>query len=146
MLISICMLLLPSAAPLVGMFWLGNLMNTCGVVERLSKTLQNERGVAIFAKACSWASCPNKQQKTTRPLLPSAASIRPAYVPATSHHRILDADSAALPQMTLRHVVMLCIFPPPALTHRLRKNTQPYSYRGLKIFTSLSSVSRIFSD
>lgn len=34
--------LLPSAAPLVGMFALGNLMNTCGVVERLSKTSQNE--------------------------------------------------------------------------------------------------------
>ena len=39
------------------------------------------RRVAIFTKACSWTSCPNKQQKTTRPLLPSAASIRPAYVP-----------------------------------------------------------------
>lgn len=35
-------LLLPSAAPLVGMFCLGNLMNACGVVERLSKTAQNE--------------------------------------------------------------------------------------------------------
>ena len=34
--------LLPSATPLVGMFALGNLMNTCGVVERLSKTSQNE--------------------------------------------------------------------------------------------------------
>lgn len=34
--------LLPSAAPLVGMFCLGNLMNACGVVERLSKAAQNE--------------------------------------------------------------------------------------------------------
>ncbi|WP_031434932.1 sodium ion-translocating decarboxylase subunit beta [Methylomarinum vadi] len=34
--------LLPSAAPLVGMFCLGNLMNACGVVERLSKASQNE--------------------------------------------------------------------------------------------------------
>ncbi|MBS1213279.1 MAG: sodium ion-translocating decarboxylase subunit beta [Proteobacteria bacterium] len=34
--------LLPSAAPLVGMFCLGNLMRECGVVERLSKTSQNE--------------------------------------------------------------------------------------------------------
>lgn len=34
--------LLPSAAPLVGMFCLGNLMNACGVVDRLSKTAQNE--------------------------------------------------------------------------------------------------------
>ena len=42
MLITLTALLLPSAAPLVGMFCLGNLMNACGVVERLSKTAQNE--------------------------------------------------------------------------------------------------------
>ncbi len=42
MLLVLTALLLPSAAPLVGMFCLGNLMNTCGVVERLSKTSQNE--------------------------------------------------------------------------------------------------------
>ncbi len=42
MLLTLCALMLPSAAPLVGMFCLGNLMNTCGVVERLSKTAQNE--------------------------------------------------------------------------------------------------------
>jgi carboxybiotin decarboxylase len=42
MLLVLCTLLLPSAAPLVGMFCLGNLMTTCGVVERLSKTSQNE--------------------------------------------------------------------------------------------------------
>lgn len=42
MLLTLCALLIPSAAPLVGMFCLGNLMNTCGVVERLSKTAQNE--------------------------------------------------------------------------------------------------------
>jgi sodium ion-translocating decarboxylase beta subunit len=42
MLLTLCTLLLPSAAPLVGMFALGNLMNTCGVVERLSQTAQNE--------------------------------------------------------------------------------------------------------
>jgi carboxybiotin decarboxylase len=35
-------LFLPSAAPLIGMFCLGNLMKTSGVVERLSKTAQNE--------------------------------------------------------------------------------------------------------
>lgn len=35
-------LLLPSAAPLIGMFCLGNLMRESGVVERLSKTAQNE--------------------------------------------------------------------------------------------------------
>ncbi|MDC9728051.1 MAG: sodium ion-translocating decarboxylase subunit beta [Methyloprofundus sp.] len=41
-LLILCTLLLPSAAPLVGMFCLGNLMNVSGVVERLSKTSQNE--------------------------------------------------------------------------------------------------------
>ena len=35
-------LLLPSAAPLVGCLMLGNLMKECGVVDRLSKTVQNE--------------------------------------------------------------------------------------------------------
>jgi len=35
-------MLLPSAAPLIGMFCLGNLVRECGVVERLSKTAQNE--------------------------------------------------------------------------------------------------------
>ncbi|WP_235015283.1 sodium ion-translocating decarboxylase subunit beta [Oceanicoccus sp. KOV_DT_Chl] len=34
-------LLLPSAAPLLGMFCLGNLMRECGVVDRLSDTAQN---------------------------------------------------------------------------------------------------------
>ena len=34
-------LLLPSAAPLLGMFCFGNLMKECGVVERLADTTQN---------------------------------------------------------------------------------------------------------
>ena len=34
-------LVLPSAAPLLGMFCLGNLMRECGVVDRLSDTTQN---------------------------------------------------------------------------------------------------------
>ncbi len=42
MLLLVTALLLPSAAPLVGMFCLGNLMSTCGVVDRLNKTAQNE--------------------------------------------------------------------------------------------------------
>lgn len=42
MMLLICALLLPSAAPLIGMFALGNLMNASGVVERLSQTAQNE--------------------------------------------------------------------------------------------------------
>lgn len=35
-------LFLPDAAPLVGMLMLGNLFRECGVVERISKTAQNE--------------------------------------------------------------------------------------------------------
>lgn len=36
-----CVLLLPSVAPLIGMFMLGNLFRESGVVERLSDTVQN---------------------------------------------------------------------------------------------------------
>jgi oxaloacetate decarboxylase beta subunit len=36
------LLFLPTATPLVGMFCLGNLMREAGVVDRLSKTAQNE--------------------------------------------------------------------------------------------------------
>jgi len=42
MLVFLTAMLLPSAAPLIGMFCLGNLMNATGVVDRLSKTAQNE--------------------------------------------------------------------------------------------------------
>ena len=35
-------LIVPSATPLVGFLMLGNLLNVCGVTERLSKTAQNE--------------------------------------------------------------------------------------------------------
>ena len=38
----ICVLLLPYAAPLIGMLMLGNLMRESGVVERITKTAQNE--------------------------------------------------------------------------------------------------------
>ena len=40
--LALCVLLLPTAAPLIGMFCLGNLMRESGVVDRLSKTAQNE--------------------------------------------------------------------------------------------------------
>jgi len=40
-LIVLTALLLPASAPLIGMFCFGNLMNTCGVVDRLSDTSQN---------------------------------------------------------------------------------------------------------
>jgi oxaloacetate decarboxylase beta subunit len=39
--LALSILLLPSAAPLIGMFMFGNLMRECGVVDRLSKTAQN---------------------------------------------------------------------------------------------------------
>ena len=42
MLLTLSILLLPSATPLVGAFAFGNLMTTSGVVERLSQTAQNE--------------------------------------------------------------------------------------------------------
>jgi len=42
MVLVMTLLLLPTAAPLVGMFCLGNLMRESGVVDRLSKTAQNE--------------------------------------------------------------------------------------------------------
>ncbi len=40
--VIICAIALPSAAPLVGMLMLGNLFKESGVVERISKTAQNE--------------------------------------------------------------------------------------------------------
>lgn len=42
MLLVITILLLPSAAPLIGMLAFGNFVKECGVVERLSKTMENE--------------------------------------------------------------------------------------------------------
>lgn len=41
MALTLCTLLLPSAAPLIGFFMFGNLMRECGVVERLSDTTRN---------------------------------------------------------------------------------------------------------
>ncbi|MFT5218936.1 MAG: sodium ion-translocating decarboxylase beta subunit [Planctomycetota bacterium] len=42
LLLLVTILLLPSATPLVGMLCFGNLLKECGVVDRLSKTAQNE--------------------------------------------------------------------------------------------------------
>lgn len=39
--VGICTLLLPSAAPLIGMFMLGNLAKECGVIDRLTDTIKN---------------------------------------------------------------------------------------------------------
>ena len=40
--VIICAIILPSAAPLIGMLMLGNIFKESGVVERISKTAQNE--------------------------------------------------------------------------------------------------------
>ncbi len=40
--LGLCILLLPDACPLIGALTFGNLAKECGVVERLSKTMQNE--------------------------------------------------------------------------------------------------------
>ena len=41
MVATVCALLLPDTAPLIGMLMLGNLMRECGVVDRLSDVAQN---------------------------------------------------------------------------------------------------------
>ncbi|MDX1266156.1 MAG: sodium ion-translocating decarboxylase subunit beta, partial [Oceanisphaera sp.] len=50
MVLTLTILFLPAAAPLIGMFCFGNLMKESGVVDRLSKTAQNEliNTVTIF--------------------------------------------------------------------------------------------------
>jgi carboxybiotin decarboxylase len=42
MVLAMCVIFLPAASPLIGMFCLGNLFRESGVVERLSQTAQNE--------------------------------------------------------------------------------------------------------
>ncbi len=56
---TLCIFLLPSVAPLIGMLMLGNLLKESGVTDRLSNTAQNELmnivtiflGVSVGAKA-----------------------------------------------------------------------------------------------
>ncbi|MBN2073892.1 MAG: sodium ion-translocating decarboxylase subunit beta [Actinobacteria bacterium] len=38
----LCIILLPAAAPLIGMLMFGNLLKECGMTDRLAKTAQNE--------------------------------------------------------------------------------------------------------
>ena len=49
--LTLCALLLPSAAPLIGMFMFGNLAKECGVINRPSDTIQNAliNTVTIFS-------------------------------------------------------------------------------------------------
>jgi oxaloacetate decarboxylase beta subunit len=42
MVLLVCIILIPSASPLIGMLMLGNLLKESGVVERLTKASQNE--------------------------------------------------------------------------------------------------------
>tara|TARA_B100000686_G_C16398002_1_gene765834 strand:- start:78 stop:683 length:606 start_codon:yes stop_codon:yes gene_type:complete len=48
--LGLCSFLLPSAAPLIGMFMFGNLAKECGVINRLSDTIQKSliNTVTIF--------------------------------------------------------------------------------------------------
>ncbi len=50
----LCILLVPPAAPLIGMLMLGNFLRECGVTERLSKAAQNEiiNIITIFLGTC----------------------------------------------------------------------------------------------
>jgi len=45
--------------------------------------MESERGVAIFAKDFSGHPARKNQQKCTRPLMPSAAPIRPRHLVST---------------------------------------------------------------
>lgn len=49
-----CLLVIPSAAPLIGMFFLGNVLRECKVTERLVKAAQNEiiNIITIFLGLC----------------------------------------------------------------------------------------------
>ncbi len=70
-------LILPSAAPLVGMLMLGNLFRECGVVERLSKTAQNElmNIVTIFLGICVGSKATAEVFLTVRTLIIFAVGV-----------------------------------------------------------------------
>ena len=70
--LGLCVVLLPSAAPLIGFFMFGNLMRECGVVERLSTTAQNAllNIVTIFLGLGVGA-----QMSTEKFLIPSTLGI-----------------------------------------------------------------------
>ena len=46
----LCLIFLPSACPLVGALTFGNLCKECGVVDRLSDTMQNALGLTVGSK------------------------------------------------------------------------------------------------
>ena len=67
MLVLLVGLLLPDAAPLLGMFAFGNLMKECGVVDRLSDTTQN----ALINICLLYTSPSPRDQRGSR--MPSSA-------------------------------------------------------------------------
>jgi sodium ion-translocating decarboxylase beta subunit len=64
----LCALLVPSATPLIGMLMFGNLLRESGVVERLSKTAQNEliNIVTIFLGLSVWATLQGSEFLTAK--------------------------------------------------------------------------------
>ena len=67
----VIILLVPTSAPLVGMFMFGNLIKESGVVNRLSDTAQNDflNVITIILMLCIGASMPAKQVLQVRTLL-----------------------------------------------------------------------------
>ena len=74
---TIVALVLPDAAPLIGCLMLGNLMKECGVVDRLSKTAQNElmNIVVIFLGLSVGATATGATFLTVKTLLILAMGI-----------------------------------------------------------------------
>jgi len=70
LLLGVC-LIVPRAAPLVGMFAVGNLLRTSGVVERLSQTAQNAfvDVVTVILMLCIGASMPAELVMKTETLI-----------------------------------------------------------------------------
>ncbi len=68
--VVVCSILLPSAAPLVGMLMLGNLFKESGVVDRLNKTAQNElmNIITIFLGVTVGATATGTNFLTTKTL------------------------------------------------------------------------------
>ncbi|MBQ7965181.1 MAG: sodium ion-translocating decarboxylase subunit beta [Ruminococcus sp.] len=68
--VVVCSILLPSAAPLIGMLMLGNLFKESGVVDRLNKTAQNElmNIITIFLGVTVGATATGTNFLTTKTL------------------------------------------------------------------------------
>ncbi len=80
-----------------------------------------------FYESLFWASQPNQAAKITRQLLPSAAPIRPRHLVTTQQGVVTLASSDFTAFRDALQVFYVS----------LRKPARHYTYRGLKIFTSL---------